>query len=154
MAPMPDGRAEQGRREISGQLDALFGGELSAARPAEIERRGRERLTALALAAAETWRRLRGEAIEQGLARVDARLAADLKAELDVLRDSAAELLGLDLAVPSRKAGWPKAAGSFSLPPRTSGRPSCWPARCAVGCPASSAGGRPESTCAVRPLTW
>ena len=87
-------------REISGQLDALFGGELSAARPAEIERRGRERLTAVALAAAETWRRQRGEAIERGLAQTDARLAADLKAELDVLRDSAAELLGLDLAVP------------------------------------------------------
>ena len=87
-------------REIGGQLDALFDGELRAAPPAEIERRGRERLTALTLAAAETWRQQRREAIEQGLAQVDARLAADLKAELDVLRDSAAELLGLDLAVP------------------------------------------------------
>ena len=87
-------------REISGQLDTLFDGELSAAPPAEIERRGRERLTALTLAAAETWREQRREAIEQGLAQVDARLAVDLKAELDVLRDSAAELLGLDLAVP------------------------------------------------------
>ena len=87
-------------REIGGQLGALFDGELSAAPPAEIERRGRERLTALTLAAAETWRQQRREAIEQGLAQVDARLAADLKAELDVLRDSAAELLGLDLAVP------------------------------------------------------
>ncbi len=87
-------------REIGGQLDALFDGELSVAPPAEIERRGREQLTALTLTAAETWREQRREAIEQGLARVDARLAADLKAELDVLRDSAAELLGLDLAVP------------------------------------------------------
>ena len=41
-----------------------------------------------------------GEIIEQGLARTDARLAADLAAALAVLRDSAAELLGLDLAVP------------------------------------------------------
>jgi hypothetical protein len=38
--------------------------------------------------------------IEEGLARVDARLTADLRTQLDLLRDSAAELLGLDLAVP------------------------------------------------------
>ena len=38
--------------------------------------------------------------IEDGLAQVDARLAADLTAALEVLRESAAELLGLDLAVP------------------------------------------------------
>ncbi|MGH3183599.1 MAG: GTP-binding protein, partial [Streptosporangiaceae bacterium] len=87
-------------REINGQLDALFNGELRAASPAEIARRGRERLAAFTVAAAESWRQRQREAIEQGLARVDARLAADLTAELDVLRDSAAELLGLDLAVP------------------------------------------------------
>ncbi len=87
-------------REISGQLDALFGGELRAAPPGEIERRGRERLAALTVAAAQAWRQQQTEAIEQGLARVDARLAADLKTELDVLRESAAELLDLDLAVP------------------------------------------------------
>ena len=87
-------------REITGQLDRLFEGELRNAAPAEIERRGREQLTALAVAAAETWRQQRREAIEQALASVDARLAADLKAELDVLRECAAELLGLDLAVP------------------------------------------------------
>ena len=87
-------------REVGGQLDALFDGELREATAAEIERRGRERLAALTVAAAEAWRQRRREAIEQGLAAVDARLAADLKAELDVLRESAAELLGLDLAVP------------------------------------------------------
>ena len=87
-------------REVGGQLDALFDGELREAAAAEIERRGRERLAALTVAAAEAWRQRRREAIEQGLAAVDARLAADLKAELDVLRESAAELLGLDLAVP------------------------------------------------------
>jgi GTP-binding protein EngB required for normal cell division len=83
-------------REIAGRLD----GELRAATAAEIERRGRERLAALTVAAAEAWRQRQGEAIEQGLARLDARLAAGLRAELDVLRESAAELLGLDLAVP------------------------------------------------------
>ena len=87
-------------REITGQLERLFDGELRDATAAEIERQGRERLAALAVAAAETWRQQRRDAIERALAAVDARLAADLKAELDVLRDSAAELLGLDLAVP------------------------------------------------------
>jgi GTP-binding protein EngB required for normal cell division len=87
-------------REIGGQLDALLDGELRSAAPGEIERRGRERLTALAVAVGQAWRQRQTDAIEQGLARVDARLAADLKTELDVLRASADELLGLDLAVP------------------------------------------------------
>jgi hypothetical protein len=87
-------------RETAGQLDVLFDGELRDATAAEIEQRGREELTALAIRAAETWRQQQKEAIEQGLTAVDARLTADLKAELDVLRESAAELLGLDLAVP------------------------------------------------------
>jgi len=87
-------------REITGQLGTLFDGELEAAAPAEIERRGRAQLTALAEAAAEAWRQQRRDAIEQGLAQVDDRLAAGLEAELNVLRDSAAELLGLDLAIP------------------------------------------------------
>jgi GTP-binding protein EngB required for normal cell division len=83
-------------REIAGQLD----GELRAATAAEIERQGRERLAALTVAAAEAWRQRQRAAIEQALAQLDTRLAAGLKAELDVLRGSAAELLGLDLAVP------------------------------------------------------
>jgi len=87
-------------REIGGQLDALFEGELRGASAAGIERQGRERLNALAVAAAETWRQHRREAIEHGLAALDARLTAGLTTDLDVLRDSAAELLGLDLIVP------------------------------------------------------
>jgi GTP-binding protein EngB required for normal cell division len=87
-------------REIGAQLDALFEGSLREAAASEIERAGRERLSALTVAAAEGWRQRRREAIEQGLAAVDARLAAELGAELGVLRESAAELLGLDLAVP------------------------------------------------------
>jgi GTP-binding protein EngB required for normal cell division len=96
--------AEQDRprlaREVGEQLDALFDGSLRDAAAGEIELRGRERLAAFAVAAAEAWRQRRREIIEQGLAAVDARLAADLRAELGVLRESAAELLGLDLAVP------------------------------------------------------
>ena len=95
-----DGDAPRLGREITGQLGTLLDGELRTAAPAEIERRGRARLAALAEAAAEGWRQQRQEAIEQGLARVDARLAAGLEAELNVLRDSAVELLGLDLAIP------------------------------------------------------
>jgi GTP-binding protein EngB required for normal cell division len=87
-------------REVGGQLDVLFGGSLRDAPAGEIERQGRERLAAFAVAAAEAWRQQRREAIEQGLATVDARLATELGAELGVLRESAAELLGLDLAVP------------------------------------------------------
>jgi GTPase Era involved in 16S rRNA processing len=87
-------------REVTARLDELFAGELRDASPTEIERRGRERLTALSVAAAEAWRRCWQETIEQGLVQVDRRLAADLKTELDVLRGAAAELLGLDLAVP------------------------------------------------------
>jgi hypothetical protein len=87
-------------REVTAQLEELFAGELRDAPAAEIERRGRERLAELAVAAAEGWRRYWQQAIEAGLAEVDARLAADLATELEVLRDAAAELLGLDLAVP------------------------------------------------------
>jgi GTP-binding protein EngB required for normal cell division len=87
-------------REVGEQLDALFDGPLRDSTAGEIERQGRERLAASAVAAAEGWRQQRREAIEQGLAEVDARLAAELRAELGVLRESAAELLGLDLAVP------------------------------------------------------
>jgi len=86
--------------QITGQLSTLLDGDLLTAAPAEIERRGRARLAALVEAAAEAWRQRRQEAIEQGLAQVDARLAASLEAELNVLRDSAVELLGLDLAIP------------------------------------------------------
>jgi GTP-binding protein EngB required for normal cell division len=87
-------------RDISRELEETLGGELRTAQPAEIERRGRERLVALTIAAADAWRAQRREIIEEGLARTDARLSADLTAALAALRDSAAELLGLDLAVP------------------------------------------------------
>jgi GTP-binding protein EngB required for normal cell division len=87
-------------REVGAQLDALFGDQLREATAGEIQRVGRERLGAFAVAAAESWRQQQREAIEQGLAAVDARLAAQLRAELSVLRESAAELLGLDLSVP------------------------------------------------------
>jgi GTP-binding protein EngB required for normal cell division len=87
-------------REIAVELDSFLGNELGGASPAQIERQGRERLVALTVHAAETWRQQRRQLIEDGLAQVDARLAAELRNALGVLRESAAELLGLDLAVP------------------------------------------------------
>ena len=87
-------------RDIIRQLEAVLGGELRGASPAEIERQGRERLVTLTLEQASAWRSHWQETIEAGLARTDTRLAADLTAAIEVLRDSAAELLGLDLAVP------------------------------------------------------
>ncbi len=88
------------RDDVGRQLDELLGGDLRSASAADIERKGHRQLAALVLDSVSTWRDERREQIEQGLARVDARLAGDLKAELDVLRGSAAELLDLDLAVP------------------------------------------------------
>ena len=95
-----DQKVRRLRDEAERQLDELLGGELRAASPADIERRGHEQLAALVLDWVSTWRDERREQIEQGLARVDARLAGDLRAELDMLRGSAAELLDLDLSVP------------------------------------------------------
>jgi len=87
-------------RAVTRQLAEVLDGELRTATADEIERQGRERLVALTIEAADAWRARRRDVIEEGLARTDARLAADLMAALTELRDSASELLGLDLAVP------------------------------------------------------
>jgi small GTP-binding protein len=84
------------RSTITGLLDD----ELAGAPPAEIERQGRARLAELATGAAEVWRQAQRERLEDGLARLDARLTRDLTAELDAVRDAAAELLELELAIP------------------------------------------------------
>ena len=85
---------------VGSRLEALLVGDLRSATAAEIERAGRARLAELAVAEAEAWRQRRAEILEQGLARLDARLTRDLEAELDAVREAAAELLGLRLAVP------------------------------------------------------
>jgi hypothetical protein len=87
-------------RAITRQLAEILDGELRTATADDIERQGRERLVALTIEAADAWRARRRDVIEERLARTDARLAADLTAALTGLRDSASELLGLDLAVP------------------------------------------------------
>jgi len=85
---------------VGARLETLLAGDLRSATAAEIERAGRARLVELAVAAAEAWRQQQAEILEQGLARLDARLTRDLEAELDAVREAAAELLGLSLAVP------------------------------------------------------
>jgi small GTP-binding protein len=80
-------------------ISGLLAGELAGAPPGEIERQGRSRLAQLAVEAAESWRQDQRERLERGLATLDSRLSRDLKAELDAVRDAAADLLGLELAV-------------------------------------------------------
>ena len=87
-------------RDIGRQLDTILDGELRSASTGEIDTQGRERLVALTVAAADAWRTQRQEIIERELARTGSRLTADLTVALTTLRDSASELLGLDLAVP------------------------------------------------------
>lgn len=85
---------------VGAGMETLLVGDLRSAAPAEIERSGRARLAELTVEAAEAWRQQQAERLEQGLARIDARLTEDLGAELDAVRDAAAELLGLSLTVP------------------------------------------------------
>jgi GTP-binding protein EngB required for normal cell division len=82
------------------KLEALLMGDLASATAADIQATGRARLGELAVEAAEEWRQRQAEHIEQALARLDERLMDDLRAELDAVREAAAELLGLTLSVP------------------------------------------------------
>jgi hypothetical protein len=87
-------RSPRGWRRISA-------GSCARAPPGDIERKGRERLAELTVAAADEWRGQWQRRIEDGLAEAHARLVADLAKALSVLRESAAELLGLRLSVPA-----------------------------------------------------
>lgn len=87
--------------DIESRMTALLDGELAAASPADIERAGRARLTALVAAAAEAWRQQQAGVLEAGLRGIDEKLAAELAAELAEVRTAAADLLGLELALPS-----------------------------------------------------
>jgi small GTP-binding protein len=96
--------AQRETARLAGELHAVIGdlldGELAEATPAEIQRRGRERLVQLVREAAESWRQAWRKRLEDGLGRLDGRLTRDLLAELGAVRDAAAELLGLELAMP------------------------------------------------------
>jgi GTP-binding protein EngB required for normal cell division len=92
--------AKEATSRVTGDIDGLLAADLRSAPAAQIQSDGRARLAELAVSAAEAWRRDQGLRLEHGLARLDERLAADLQAELDAVRDAAAGLLGLVLAVP------------------------------------------------------
>jgi small GTP-binding protein len=87
--------------DISARMTELLDRELADAGPGDIERQGRARLTGLVAEAAEAWRREQAGRLEEGLRRIDDRLAGELEAELAAVRASAADLLGLDLALPA-----------------------------------------------------
>jgi GTP-binding protein EngB required for normal cell division len=100
-----DADAEHAQTELSaditGKLTALLDGELAGASAADISTLGREQLTGLVRAAAEGWRQHQALRLETGLQGIDEWLAAELEAELAKVRAAAADLLGLELAVPS-----------------------------------------------------
>ncbi len=87
--------------DVGAKLELLLDGEFAAASPGEIERQGRSQLTSLVAAAAEQWRQQQASSLEDGLRALDQRLAGELEAELAAVRAAAADLLGLDLALPS-----------------------------------------------------
>ena len=87
-------------RQVGDELTVLLDGPLRSAGAAEIERSGRARLAELAVAAAESWRQRQAARLEDGLARLDARMIEDLRAELAAVRAAAADLLGLALIMP------------------------------------------------------
>ena len=53
------------------------------------------------MTAAEVWRQAQGDRLEEGLSSLDARLTGQLAAELDAVRDAAAELLALEMVLPA-----------------------------------------------------
>jgi small GTP-binding protein len=95
--------AEQAGRECTGRvslhLAGLLGGALRSVSAAEIERVGRAKLAELAVAEAEAWRGERTGQLEAALTLLDEKLTGILRGELDAVRQAAADLLGLDLAV-------------------------------------------------------
>jgi hypothetical protein len=87
--------------DLHAAIGDVLGGELAGAAAAEIERQGRDRLVQLTRDAAETFRQAQRQGLEDGLGRLESRLTRDLETELTAVRDAAADLLGLELAVPA-----------------------------------------------------
>lgn len=95
-----DEAARDAAARVAAGMDALLDTDLRAAQAVQIERDGRARLSELAIKAAEAWREEQARRLGDALTRLDERLAGALRAELDAVRDAAAALLGLALAVP------------------------------------------------------
>ena len=77
---------------LATRLDAVHGSERRGARATDVERGGRDWLTVFAADAVASWYEHQRADIEEGVAALDARLIADLRQELGVLRESATEL--------------------------------------------------------------
>ena len=105
--------AREATRRVTDGIDGLLAGDLRSAQAADIERAGRARLGELAVKEAEAWRQEQTRGLEGGLARLDERLADGLRDELEAVREAAAGLLGLALAVPG--AGSPAGTGPAVL---------------------------------------
>jgi GTPase Era involved in 16S rRNA processing len=88
-------------REVSARLTARLDGDLSTAPAGDIEQRGRAELTSLVRESAEAWRLDQAQRLEDGLHAIEDKLSAELEAELAAVRHAAADLLGVDLALPS-----------------------------------------------------
>ena len=147
-----DNAAREAAARVAADMHALLNGDLRSAQPAQIERDGRARLGELAVGAAEAWRQEQARRLEEGLARLDERLTADLRAELDALRDAAADLLGLALSVPSpgdRLA--PDLRFFYLLAEEKPAKLNCWLGRFGATSPVKQGSAAPESTCAARP---
>jgi small GTP-binding protein len=85
---------------LASEVGRMFTAELARTAAGETERLGRARLADMTRDAVETWRQAEQERLERRLAGLEARLVSELNAELKALRGAAADLLGLDLAVP------------------------------------------------------
>ncbi len=102
LAAMNEAAERAGReraRLVGQQVATLLDGALSSSPAAEIERAGHAKLAELAVAQAQAWRTEWAGKLEAGLSRLDERVTSTLRAELDAVRQAAADLLGLDLAV-------------------------------------------------------
>ena len=82
------------------EVGRMLAAELASAGAGETERLGRSRLAGMTADAVETWRQAQQERLEHRLEGLEARLVGELNAELEAIRGAAADLLGLDLAVP------------------------------------------------------
>jgi small GTP-binding protein len=96
---------------IAAKLTELLDAELAGASPADIERQGRARLTDMVAEAVEDWRQDQASLLEQGLRALDDRLAGQVESELAAVRAAAADLLGLELALPSPGEKLPPSIG-------------------------------------------
>jgi GTP-binding protein EngB required for normal cell division len=86
--------------DIMAAITRVLSGELALVSPADIDRRGRDRLVVLVTEAVEKWRQEQAGLLEAGLRSVDEECAAEMNAELAGVRAAAAELLGVGLAIP------------------------------------------------------